>query len=346
MERCQRLRHACPGCARLPRHHRGRLVSSGQPHQGVPACQSTGTTRASRRPLSRRPPEVLTTKQPRPPTLRRVQRHAANERHPGTCRRRRQRRPPVPMTRRRRRHRSRTPIRWVEVYFGTEYGWLAFDPTPSRFAGNSASVSSGDDDDHQRTHRTQPSSGQAGCRWPAPDARAHRDPRRLRRRVLMAMACGPTGSRSSPGLVVKTVRRAPCVLQITPPGARAARELWLVDLGVPTDPAATPAERVENTRRTLGIDTAGLRLGERRTVQRHASPRAGRNAGVSCARMRPRQARARLGAALLAGCSSHADGHRDADGGDHRRAIIPAAVSVASGALRPRTALGRSGRWP
>ncbi len=157
---------------------------------------------------------------------------------------------------------------WVEVYFGDEYGWLAFDPTPSRFAsGNSASVSSGNYVPPTGTN-VPPKLSRAPVKPAVKPAAPTPEP--------TAIPDAPTGDGFSwrwPAVLglgllvlitpaaVKTVRRArrrsgterDQVL-----GAARELESWLVDLGVPTDPAATPAERVETTRRTLGIDTAGI----------------------------------------------------------------------------------------
>lgn len=157
---------------------------------------------------------------------------------------------------------------WVEVYFGVEYGWLAFDPTPTRFAtGNSASVSSTayrpptDASVPPKLNRTPvkpaaptttprprptatpdvPSDGGRSWRWPA---------------VVLVGLIGlfaPAGIK-----LARKVRRRNGTERDRVLGAARELESWLTDLGVPPDPTATPSERVAATRRSLGIDTATI----------------------------------------------------------------------------------------
>lgn len=157
---------------------------------------------------------------------------------------------------------------WVEVYFGDEYGWLAFDPTPTRAAtGNSASVSSlayrspNDTSTPPSLNRTpvkpvplpsatrptpapvttSPSDGGFSWQWPAA----------LGLGLLALLA--PAGIKT-----IRRTRRRSGTERDRVLGAARELESWLVDLGVPTDPAATPAERVATIRTALGIDTAAI----------------------------------------------------------------------------------------
>jgi transglutaminase-like putative cysteine protease len=157
---------------------------------------------------------------------------------------------------------------WVEVYFGIEYGWLAFDPTPSRFAnGNSASVSSTGyvpptgANVPPRLNRTPvkpapptttptptptatpdvPSDGGRSWGWPAALL------------VGLISLFVPAGIK-----MVRRVRRRNGTERDRVLGAARELESWLTDLGVPPDPAATPSERAAATRRSLGIDTATI----------------------------------------------------------------------------------------
>ncbi len=154
---------------------------------------------------------------------------------------------------------------WVEVYFGEQYGWLAFDPTPTRSAnGNSASVSS-----LSYTGTSAPNAPPKLNRKPVKPVTTKPPPTRTT--PTSAPVAPATGGRwwgwiAIGGLVLiallvpvalKTVRRLrrrrgderTRVL-----GAVRELESWLVDLGVPIDPSATPTERVAQTRRALGID--------------------------------------------------------------------------------------------
>ena len=158
---------------------------------------------------------------------------------------------------------------WVEVQF-PGYGWIPFDPTPGRSVPNSASVSS-------------PSYSRDGIPLdidselaPAPvRPAAVRDPTVNEPRFNGA---GSSGGGSGPGRWLWTIPGVLLAALLAPIGAKAVRrrrrrhgdertrvlgaarefESLLLDLGHPTDPAATSAERAHASWRALGIDAAAI----------------------------------------------------------------------------------------
>jgi len=157
---------------------------------------------------------------------------------------------------------------WVEVYFGDEYGWLAFDPTPTRFAsGNSASVSSiayrppTDASVPPKLNRTPVKPAQPPTKTPPkptaiPDARSDGGRSWRWPAIVLIGLIGllaPAAAKS-----VRRVRRRTGTEREQVLGAARELESWLIDLGVPADPAATPSERAATARRALGIDTGGI----------------------------------------------------------------------------------------
>ncbi len=156
---------------------------------------------------------------------------------------------------------------WVEVAF-PGYGWLPFDPTPSRYASNSASVSAPDyappavlDDP---TVDLAPAPVDPAPQTPVPIPAPTPDPAPAPEtttdgtdRTLVGVLIGlPVLLLISP-LAVKSVRRR---LRRRGDGRAqvlgAVRELesLMTDLGRPPDPAASGRERSAVARRDLGID--------------------------------------------------------------------------------------------
>ena len=159
---------------------------------------------------------------------------------------------------------------WVEVQFAG-FGWIPFDPTPGRSVPNSASVSSPDYSREGIDIDDPESSIAATAIRPAPSPdRSLREPEGAAnetpsqgsgaRRLLWAIPAGVLAALLAP-LGFKAARRArrrrgderARVL-----GAAREFESFLADLGYPSDPAATPAERTQASWRELGIDAAAI----------------------------------------------------------------------------------------
>ena len=159
---------------------------------------------------------------------------------------------------------------WVEVQF-PGFGWLPFDPTPTRSVPNSASVSSSaysrDDIDIDLAGAIEP----APVRPTAPIDPALREP-------AFTDVGAPADNGSGAGAWLWTIPAALLLLLVTPLFAKAVRrarrrrggerarvigaarelESLLVDLGHPPDPSATTAERARASWRELGIDAAAV----------------------------------------------------------------------------------------
>jgi transglutaminase-like putative cysteine protease len=153
---------------------------------------------------------------------------------------------------------------WVEVQF-PGYGWIPFDPTPGRSVPNVASTSSAD------YSRTEIDLGPDSDVATAPVAPApQRNPqinepnfetsqpataRGFRWWAWLAAGMAVLGLLAPVGVkVVRRLRRGRGDERTRVLGAAREFESWLVDLGHPADPAATPAERVHASWRALGID--------------------------------------------------------------------------------------------
>ncbi len=160
---------------------------------------------------------------------------------------------------------------WVEVYFGQEYGWLPFDPTPSRSAVNSASVSSSRYSTATLPTTVANSLSNAPVN-PAPTAPpAKREPSGPTGPVAAAPRTGISPWLWFTPLVLAALALLPGALKLLRRARRrrgdertrilgAAREFesLLVDLGASPDPTATPLERATWVRRDLGIDAARI----------------------------------------------------------------------------------------
>jgi transglutaminase-like putative cysteine protease len=158
---------------------------------------------------------------------------------------------------------------WVEVQF-PGYGWIPFDPTPGRSVPNSASVSS---PNYSRDGIPLDINSEIA---PAPVRPAPvRDPTVNEPRFNDS---GSSGGGSDPGRWLSTIVGVLLAALLTPVCAKAVRrrrrqrgdermrvlgaarefESLLLDLGHPTDPAATTAERAHASWRELGIDAAAI----------------------------------------------------------------------------------------
>jgi hypothetical protein len=156
----------------------------------------------------------------------------------------------------------------VEVNFGAKYGWLAFDPTPGRsIVANSASVTSPNytlDDTPNAPSTLTPEPVDPAPQSPdtptTPTAQTPVSADGGKGWWLLVLPAVMLLAVVSP-IAIKAMRRR--ARRRGDERARvlgAARELesWLMDVGVSVDPTATPLERADHVRRTLGIDASRI----------------------------------------------------------------------------------------